>query len=266
MRNKKEIEVLLSKVALLSKEQLMAKLYKFYKYSLRNIILIALQKPDATQVAGLKQWNKLGRYVNKGEKGLIILAPYFKKVKDEETEEESVVLKGFIPVYVFDISQTNGKPLPTKPHRITMLTEEKAQDILSVLQKHFKAYFCSMDYEINGYVNSNKEIAINIGNSIPSQAITFVHEAAHSLLDHIDNRHEITTELKEVEAELVTYLVFLRMGISVPSEYYIKYWVESRLEFTQESINLIDKAVSKLCKVLAVKEKEVIENEDMCAV
>ena len=96
---------------------------KFRTYSFGNIMLIARQKPDATNVAGLRTWNSLGRFVKRGEKGIFILAPMVgrRSTKDVATDERSEdattegqrTLYGFRAVYVFDVSQTEGKELPT---------------------------------------------------------------------------------------------------------------------------------------------------------
>jgi hypothetical protein len=89
---------------------------RFHNYSLGNAILIGFQKPDATHVAGFRTWKRLGRYVKKGEHGIAIMAPIiYRKKKPEdsdnkESEEEEV--RTFKTVHVFDISQTDGKPLP----------------------------------------------------------------------------------------------------------------------------------------------------------
>src|ERR1700691_5016015 len=96
---------------------------KFHTYSFGNIMLIARQRPDATNVAGLRAWNSLGRFVKRGEKGIFILAPMVgrRSTKDVATDEASEdattegqrTLYGFRAVYVFDITQTEGKDLPT---------------------------------------------------------------------------------------------------------------------------------------------------------
>ena len=96
---------------------------KFRNYSFGNIMLIARQKPDATHVAGYRTWTSLGRFVRRGEKGIFILAPMVgrRSTKDVATDARSEdattegqrTLYGFRAVYVFDISQTEGKELPT---------------------------------------------------------------------------------------------------------------------------------------------------------
>ena len=87
----------------------------FWRYSYRNQLLIFIQKNDAVRVAGFRTWNELGRYVKKGEKAIKILAPFTKKTvkKDQETgEEKEESFTYFVPVNVFDVSQTEGKELP----------------------------------------------------------------------------------------------------------------------------------------------------------
>src|ERR1700687_4374618 len=95
--------------------QYLAAIGRFPRYSLRNVMLITSQKPTATHVAGFHTWHKLGRFVKKGEKGILILAPIVrpKNQSDEQTEtDESSTAAGFRAAYVFDISQTDGQELP----------------------------------------------------------------------------------------------------------------------------------------------------------
>ena len=95
--------------------QYLAAIGRFHRYSLRNVMLIASQKPTATHVAGFHAWHKLGRFVKKGEKGILILAPIVRRknesAEQNETDESSTAV-GFRAAYVFDISQTDGQELP----------------------------------------------------------------------------------------------------------------------------------------------------------
>ena len=94
----------------------LAAIGRFHRYSLRNVMLIASQKPAATHVAAFHAWHKLGRFVKKGEKGILILAPIVRRKNESaeqgETDESSTAV-GFRAAYVFDISQTDGQELPT---------------------------------------------------------------------------------------------------------------------------------------------------------
>lgn len=87
---------------------------RFHNYSFGNCLLILIQKPDATQVAGFRRWLALGRYVRKGETGIGIIAPmvYRKRAEVAAENEEEATLRGFKVVHVFDISQTEGEELP----------------------------------------------------------------------------------------------------------------------------------------------------------
>jgi butyrate kinase len=90
---------------------------RFPNYSFGNVLAIAKQKPDATNVAGMYAWNQLGRWVKRGEKGIAILAPMVAKTRKDEAKADSEgnnqsSLLGFRKVYVWDESQTEGAPLP----------------------------------------------------------------------------------------------------------------------------------------------------------
>jgi len=95
--------------------QYLAAIGRFHCYSLRNVMLIASQKPTATHVAGFHAWHKLGRFVKKGEKGILILAPVVRRKNESEQQsemDESSTAVGFRAAHVFDISQTDGQELP----------------------------------------------------------------------------------------------------------------------------------------------------------
>ena len=96
--------------------QYLAAISRFHKYSLHNVMLIVLQRPDATHVAGFHMWRKFGRHVRRGEKGINIFAPILRRKRDSEngTQEnlEEAILS-YRPCTIFDVSQTEGKPLPS---------------------------------------------------------------------------------------------------------------------------------------------------------
>lgn len=94
---------------------------RFHRYSLHNVLLIAAQRPDATHVAGFRKWAEMERHVVKGAKGIAILAPLIRRARGDTSSEEGAgeeavepggVLRGFRVVYVFDVTDTDGKPLP----------------------------------------------------------------------------------------------------------------------------------------------------------
>ena len=88
---------------------------RFHDYSFNNILLIQMQRPDATMVAVFRKWRSMDRFVKSGEKGITIIYPKFKITKEKENDEERKVLIGYGMDYVFDISQTGGTPLPQAP-------------------------------------------------------------------------------------------------------------------------------------------------------
>src|SRR5438445_4259264 len=101
--------------------QYLAAMGRFHRYSWGNVLLINSQRPDATQVAGFHTWHDLGRWVKKGEKGIMIFAPMLVKEKDATgpdvakgaaKSDQIFRLAGFRTAYVFDASQTEGRPLP----------------------------------------------------------------------------------------------------------------------------------------------------------
>ena len=95
---------------------------RFHHYSFNNTLLIMMQRPDATRVAGFNAWRKLDRFVRKGEKGIWILAPMVYKTstgEDGDADDTTKVIRGFKPVPVFDVSQTDGQELPEVCIRLT---------------------------------------------------------------------------------------------------------------------------------------------------
>jgi antirestriction protein ArdC len=203
----------------------------FWDYSWHNQMLIWRQKPDASFVGGFNTWLKCGRYVRKGEKGIAILAPMF--FKDKNTNGDETKRIWFKVVYVFDISQTDGTPLPELP---TKSTGERGADMLTRLL-HF-AESCGITVRfvdqccLNGAAGTSrgKEIEIRTAETdITTQATTLAHEIAHSLFHWDADGHKITTrngkeigkQQRELEAEAVAYVVGSYFGIQSPSDFYL---------------------------------------------
>ena len=164
----------------------LAAMGRFHNYSFGNILEIARQRPDATRVAGLYAWNQLGRKVMKGQKGIRILAPMIgtRKKKDTEankdiTKQNQPVLVGFRAVYVFDVSQTEGAPLPESTERTKGEVGEYRERLIDFtiaqgIQLEFKesiAPALGMSY--------GGKIAILPGQAPAEEFSTLVHELAH---------------------------------------------------------------------------------------
>ena len=182
---------------------------KFHNYSPSNIFLIMLTKPDATHVAGFQAWKKMGRYVKKGEHGIPILAPMIHK-EDPDRDDSPKVLSGFRVVYVFDVSQTDGEPLPPVPD---WKSPEKNAELNEKLirfaeSKGITVTFKELPGETQGVSKGGViEISPNAGTK------TLIHEIAHELL-HQSKIISESRECKEIEAEAVAYSVASYLGIS----------------------------------------------------
>lgn len=219
---------------------------RFYDYSFNNVLLIAMQKPDASLVAGYAAWQKqFGRYVKKGEKGIKILAPMFRKMKKEEESRETAelaaeqpgeeektekILTGFKVVSVFDISQTEGKELPT--YGVPMLQGDvegyaeffqAAREISPV-----PVSFETIQGEAHGYYHQmEKRIAVAEGMSELQNVKTLLHEIAHAKLHAMDpdapeGQETLDRHTKEVQAESIAYVVCQHYGLDT-SEYSFAY-------------------------------------------
>lgn len=200
----------------------------FHSYSFGNVLLIFAQCPHATQVAGFKTWQKLGRYVKKGEKGIQILAPVIKveKVEEEETNEDLAVstdaetakekerrtLIGFRVVYVFDVSQTDGAPLP--PHPKVSLVEGNTNGLY---EKALRACpFPVQEKDCKGasgyFERTTQSIAIQKGLPERHKLKTLIHEWSHGLL-HGEWTDSTPHVLRELEAESTAFIVMDALGM-----------------------------------------------------
>ena len=214
---------------------------KFHKYSINNIMLIANQRPDATAVAGYKAWkNKFDRQVQKGSKGINIIAPIMKKKNVEfqdsngETKRDELgkpitqrksVITGYRAHSVFDINDTKGKPLVTAKDLIKTEFENSNdyKDVYNEFKKHINQKDNMNVYEdrnednptlstgAKGYYSpQNNEIVISKDMSFDMKFKTLIHEYAHSQLHNDINSQNLTQEersLKEIEAESSAYIV-----------------------------------------------------------
>lgn len=193
---------------------------RFHLYSYRNSILIYTARHNATLTAGYKTWHSLKRHVKKGEKGIRIFAPYKVKVivppreKDGEPEEKHIIK--FRPVFVFDISQTEGEPLP----EIAPPLKGDREDFSKVL----KAVESITDYSVSfedipepdtfGYCQySTKKIFLRNGISQAQAMKTLFHELAHSRLHNLS----MDKAQKEIEAESISFVVSEHLGLDTSS-------------------------------------------------
>ena len=243
---------------------------KFHNYSTNNLMLIFMQKPDATLIAGYNSWKNLfGRQVQKGEKGIKILAPSPYKIKKKiektdpqthkpiigengnpVTEEIEVTVPAFKVVSVFDISQTSGRELPQVGINELVGEVNGYEDFFEAIKKSCPV---PIEYEniatnAKGYCTKDR-IAIKEGMSQVQNVKTVIHELAHHKLHFGDDKSFQTRNRKEVEAESVAYTICQHYGIDT-SEYsfgYIASWsAGKKLDELKESLEVIQKASSEI--------------------
>lgn len=228
-------------------------LSRFHRYSFGNVMLIALQRPDATQVAGFHAWKKLGRNVMKGERGIRILAPVLrKKDKDDEESdsEDTQRVIAFRAVSVFDISQTEGDDLP----EFATVAGDPGVYIERVRTQISAAGIqLDTDYIESGAsgVSRGGAITIRPGLQPAEEFSVLVHEFAHELLHRGERRHETTKQIRETEAEAVAFAVCHSVGLetgSAASDYIQLYNGSS--ETLQESLHHIRDCAARILKGL----------------
>ena len=190
---------------------------RFHRYSLHNVLLIALQKPNASYVAGFRTWNELGRFVKKSEKGIMILAPIVRrKANDEdEREEASRSIAGFRAAYVFDISQTDGKELPQ-----IGLVEGDPCAYTDKLRRFATDQGISVEYSGDIAARGTSyggRIAILPGQSAAEEFSTIAHGLAHELLHRGDRRAGTNKQVRETEAEATAFVVCHAVGLKTGS-------------------------------------------------
>lgn len=193
-------------------------LARFHRYSFGNVLMIADQRPDATHVAGFNAWRSLGRYVKKGEKGIVIIAPMSIRPKDEGTadgeqpgESRKKPILRFRGVYVFDIAQTDGEPLIEHP----MVAGDPSRH-LDHLKAHIAELGITLDHDdlppgTEG-VSRGKRISIRPGLAPAQEFSVLAHELAHELLHRGEDRPKSKT-VRETEAEAVAFVVCQAAGL-----------------------------------------------------
>ena len=249
---------------------------KFHNYSFNNTLLIAMQKPDATLVAGYKAWQKnFERHVNKGEKAIRILAPAPYKIKEErdkidpvtqellldkdgnpQKEEVEITIPAFRAVSVFDLSQTDGKPIPELTAKELLSDVEGYQDMIRAVEaiSPVPIELEEIAGDSKGYYDREaKRIAVQENMSESQTLKTMIHEVAHSKLHskevEQDEQKRKDRNTKEVEAESVAYTVCQHFGIDT-SDYsfgYIAGWSSGRdTKELRSSMDTIRRTASEL--------------------
>jgi hypothetical protein len=253
---------------------------KFHKYSFVNQLLIRMQCPNATQVAGFNKWKEMGRAPLKGTKSIWINAPSTRKLKDKDgnvvTDDngKEKTWTSFYPVPVFDISQTDGDPVPEPPVvRYTPAEGVAPPQMHTALEDQITKRGYRIEYRElpekgpEGWTSfSSKEVVVSTRYGDAHTAMVLAHELAHIALSHGDDACEYHTgpggerPAMEVEAESVAYVIGKRYGLESSSSAfaYIHNWAQgdtARVKGTAE-------AVVKACKEILGDIPEFAENSD----
>ena len=268
---------------------------KFHNYSFNNTLLIAMQKPDASLVAGFSAWkNNFGRNVMKGQKGIKIIAPSPYKVKQEMkkidphtqqpiigkdgkpvTEEKEITIPAYKVVSVFDVSQTEGKELPDIAVDELTGDVERYRDFFATLEKTSPVPigFEQIPGSSHGYYHlEDKRIAIQEGMSELQTLKTAIHEIAHAKLHDIDlnapeneQQPHIDRRTREVEAESVAYTVCQHYGLDT-SDYsfgYVAGWSSGReLSELKSSLETIRSAAAEIINSIDEHIAELSKAQD----
>ncbi len=272
---------------------------RFHKYSLNNVMLIHSQRPDATLVAGFNKWkNSFGRHVKKGEKGIQILAPTPYKIKVEKekldpdtklpmidengdpvTEEKEVSIPMFKVVSVFDVSQTEGKPLPQLAYSLSGAVEHY-EEFMEALKRTSTVPIKVEHTEknVDGFFDlTNQSITIQAGMSEVQTVCAAIHEIAHSRLHNYDHMTEVADDgetllapaekdrhTEEVEAESISYAVCQYFGIetSENSFGYIASWSQGKeLKELRASLETINRTSSELISGIEKHFQEICKEK-----
>jgi antirestriction protein ArdC len=226
---------------------------RFHHYSPNNVMLILLQRPDAERVAGFNTWKDLGRHIRKGEKGITIITPRFAYVwaEDEDTGQKKRLerLVGFGTGTVFDVKQTDGKPLPQPLGAYTLRSEseiaKQAYSMLSNLAIDAGASSVTRQAHqtLNGangyYLPYNDSIVVSDDLKSDAAAKTLAHEVAHFTAGHkgFDRKADI-----ETVAEASAFVVMHYLGIDTSSYSfpYIAGWAQEK-EVFQRNLSAVQK-------------------------
>ena len=256
-------------------KQYLTVMSKFHSYSYNNILLIAMQCPGATMVAGYESWQRLfKRHVSKGEKAIKILAPcpYKKIILQDVTdpvthqpirdaqgevvkEKVQIMIPAFRPVSVFDVSQTEGEPLPEMAPVQELIGEVDGFDAMQEILENMApcaVYHKEIEGTTKGYYSpADNQIVIKTGLSQQQEIKTMIHEIAHSLLHNSEKMKDkkISRNDMEVQAESVAYTVCSALGIDT-SDYsfgYIAGWSKGKeIKELKNALDLICDTASSM--------------------
>ena len=240
---------------------------RFHRYSFGNVLLIMAQREDATQVAGYRTWQSLGRQVRRGERGIQILAPVtYRGGHDDETEQRGDdepnrprQLRGFKVEHVWDIAQTDGDPVPDV--RPVLLEGEGSTGLWDLIATQVAAagYHVARGTCTNPQANGetdpvSRSVTVREDLSAAQAAKTLVHELAHIRLGHVESvpSYQACRGRCEVEAESVAYLVCTEAGVDA-GEYslpYVARWADGDVAVIRESADRVLTAARSITETM----------------
>jgi hypothetical protein len=238
-------------------EHFLAAYSGFHQYSLSNTLLAMIQYPSATMLASYRKWEEKGRQVVKGSKAIYVFAPMTRKVAktDKETGEESTgrQVTGFKLVPVFDVSQTEGEPLPESPVTYVPVEGDAPEGVIEALTAKIEAAGYRIVYrELDGATQgrttySGQLVEIDPTYSGAEQVRTLAHELAHIALGH-EHRRESAQSDREVEAESVAYVLARHYGIPTEDSAfaYIANWASGDLDKVKATATVVTKTARAL--------------------
>ena len=231
---------------------------KFHRYSWGNVLLISAQKPSATHVAGFRTWQKLNRHVRKGEKGIVILAPMVirKKADGEDTEDHETRIFGFRAAHVFDVSQTEGEPLPefasVKGDPEThLLRLKEAIRSRGIVLEYTSAIHPALGCSTGGRIQVLPLMPAAVEFSV------LAHEFAHELLHRGQRRTQTTKTVRETEAEAVAFVVCraINLDTNTAASDYIQLYQGDKDTLT-ESLEFIQHTAADIITAITEEMRE----------
>ena len=200
----------------------LATMGRFHRYSWGNVLLINAQRPTATQVAGYHTWRDLGRHVKTGEKGIMIFAPILTKQRENQpsqSPQQAVAKKddlfrltGFRTAFVFDVEQTEGKPLPEFAK-----TAGDPKGYLGKLKEFVAKQGISLAYDKSiapAYgLSHGGQIRLIPGMQPAEEFSVLAHELAHEMLHHQKDQPRPPEKIRELQAEAAAYVVCRGVGL-----------------------------------------------------
>ena len=240
-----------------SLHQYLAAMGRFHRYSWNNVLLIAAQKPTATRVAGYQTWQQLGRWVKRGEKSITIIAPVVSARPQsevtgsrEQTPEETRRVSGFRAAHVFDVDQTEGRPLPALAK-----TSGDPREFTEKLKAFVARQGIALEYDrsIAPAQGMSSGGRIRLVPDLPAaeEFSVLAHETAHELLHHKAERATLDKTVLETQAEAVAFVICQGVGLdthSAAADYIALYKGDAKT--LAQSLAAVQETASRMLKDL----------------